>query len=313
VATAGDWSGGLTGEEAVSWHGLRGVDLAGLASILSTGLQPAETLSPDGWRRAVCVSGAPEISLANGCEANSFLNYTMNEASLALALDAPGVYSPNGGYQDEHHVRGVVAAGKVRAVVANDVLLDTPLDEVDAVFEPMKPDQARAYIDRNLALAARLAGRAGRDPLSPPGLRGFAARSERLSHAENSRMHAALMQAYTHALDTPGRPAATVGDAVRAVVADAPVQPGTLTWTSEDKRELRSRSVQVAVRQSARVGGSRYDRTAPLGLRSEYRMGADLLKKAAARPSQRESPPMARIAARVFGRRGADGARTPRR
>jgi len=275
--TGNDWSAGLVDDASVSWHAVRGIDLAGLASVLEDGVQPSRNMSPTGWQNAVCVSGSPTASMADGREANSFLAYTMDESSLSLALDAAGSLTPNGGFVDEHRIPGAVPPEAVVGVGANDVLLDTPLRGVAASFEPMKPDRAATYIDRNLALAERTAARAGRALTPRPELREFAARSrsgQALSRQETQQFHATLMGAYSEALATPQRPSPTVRDALASVLATADAKPRLLAWNRNDKRELQSRSARVAHAAAARtatMGFALYGDQAPGPRRSPER------------------------------------------
>lgn len=250
----GDWSGGRTGDYRTSWHALRGVDVAGLATILRDGIHPSRnssTRSATGWETAVCLSGSPEISLRNNREANSFVSYTMDPSSLSLALATAGVLAPNGGFTDEHRVPGTVPPDLITAVSGNDTLLATPLTQVQATFETMKPPQAAAYIDRNMrTVAANTASRPGRPAFAAsPQLQEFAARSaagDRLSRDETQHMHRELMGAYSSLLATADNPAPTVRDAVNAVLASAPVKPEVIAWSADDRRQLMSRNAQVA-------------------------------------------------------------------
>jgi hypothetical protein len=248
-----DWSAGLVYNYSVSWHALRGIDLAGLSSVLHEGVRPSRNITPRGWSNEVCASGSPEMSLRNRREANSFLTYTMNDSSLSFALNAAGRHEPNGGFVDEHRIPFGVSADSVLCVTVNDALLSTKLTAVEASIEPMKPEQAAAYIDRNLTFAAHLASRNGRAFAPPHELLDFANRSkaampsgQRLSREETTEMHTAVMRTYAAALATPRNPEPTVGDAVQAALAESPRQPPVLTWNKTHKAELAARSAQIS-------------------------------------------------------------------
>lgn len=252
-----DWSGGLVHNGDVTWHALRGVDLAGLSSILRDGVQPSRNSSSQGLAFEICASGSPEMYLANGREANSFLAYTMNNSSISLALNAPGRHEPNGGFVDERRIPNAVPADSVLGVTLNDALLDTRLTAVEASFETMRPEQSAAYIDRNLALPAHLAARSGRAFTPQPELLDFANRSmaspsgHQLSAAETTQMHKAVMGAYAAALASPTNPEPTVRDALQAVLAESPYRPPVLTWNKTHKTELMARSQQLTAFRAA--------------------------------------------------------------
>jgi hypothetical protein len=253
-----DWSAGLVHDQSVSWHALRGVDLAGLATILHEGVRPSRNSTPQGWAHEVCASGSPEMSLRNRREARSFLAYTMNDSSLSLALNVAGRWQPNGGFVDEHRIPGPVSPDSVIGLTANDGLLHTRLTAVDATLEPMKPEQAAAYIDRNLAFATHLAHRNGRAPAPAQALLDFANQSkaatatgQRLTQEETTTMHAAVMATYSAALATPQNPAPTVGDAIQAALAESARRPPVLTWSQTDKKQLQSRNAQVTALRAA--------------------------------------------------------------
>ncbi|TXL83468.1 hypothetical protein [Streptomyces sp. IB2014 016-6] len=154
-----------TEDESVKWHALRGVDLAGLESILTSGLPHTFQDAQRGVN--LSLSGSPAEDLDLGRDMGSFLQYTMNPSCLSVAVRIPSVsHRPDGGFEDEYASTADIDPSAVLGVAAHDRTLDSPLSGTDPVFEPMRSARWLDYQQRNIAWTAKTCGQSAADELT---------------------------------------------------------------------------------------------------------------------------------------------------
>ena len=239
------------GDPATSWHALRGLDFAGLVSVLKTGLTPTKNShsgNVSGVEYAVCMSGSPALSHANNREANSFSTYTLNETALSLALTAQGRLAPNGGFVDEHRSVLPIEPSTFKGIALNTALAQTILTEVQVTSEPMKPAVCADYITRTSAWVTEIAGADALDELGGnlERFREASAQNVALTREETAQLQTQFLAIYAKVLQERLGRQATVLDAVRDTTAQAGVDLPVLLWGDDLKQDIGRKNAAIA-------------------------------------------------------------------
>jgi hypothetical protein len=124
----------LMSHRDVYWHALRGIDLAGLAEALDSGIKPTNqggAYNASGSHTAVALSRSPVISRVTGRGPMSLRGYTFS-GSISLAVTKPNdlIYEFDSGFDDEVRVGHVIHPDQILAVMIPSELADMPLHRI---------------------------------------------------------------------------------------------------------------------------------------------------------------------------------------
>lgn len=133
-------------DTGVTWHSVRGFDPAGVKSILTSGLRPAENQG----ELSVSLSASPAMSRRVGVDMTSFRTYSLR-GGMSVGFEG---YSRRpdqdyGGFTDEVRPYFYSLLKPVTVMVPEEAL-DAELSVQTTEFEGRKPRQFELYVTRNI-------------------------------------------------------------------------------------------------------------------------------------------------------------------
>ncbi|MGX1249486.1 hypothetical protein RKD48_001997 [Streptomyces ambofaciens] len=247
-----------TDDKSVKWHALRGVDLAGLESILTSGLPHTFQDAQGGVN--LSLSGSPAEDLELGRDMSSFLQYTMDPSCLSVAVRDPSASHRPYRFEDEYASTAGIDPSAVLGVAAHDRTLVSPLSGTYPVFESMRSARWLDYRQRNIAWTARTCGRSAADELTQQleHYRAIIEGGSELSTTEFAKAQRVILGTYASHLRTQTGREPTVADAVNDVMRRSGVTVPVLTWDDEVKKSMQSKNTQIRMARRSMYAMSPY-------------------------------------------------------